>query len=140
MVEFENTAGPMTRTVRDAALLLDVIVAYDPADPYTAVAVGNRPEGSYASGLREDALEGAQIGVLRDTYGADFDPDRRAVNEVIDRSLRELASTGAEVIDPVENRDREEFIVATTLYEQQCKHDFNAFFQSMKETPCAFLR
>jgi amidase len=135
MVVFENAMGPMTRTVRDAAILLDVLVQYDPADPYTAVVPGNRPEGGYAAGLRPDALEGARIGALRDAFGDASDPARREVNEAVDRALQDLASAGAKVIDPVVVRDREELILATTLYVQQCKHDFNEFFQGLKDSP-----
>lgn len=60
----QDTMGPMTRTVADAAAVLDVIAGYDANDPITAYAVGQQPE-SYANGLSGDALRGARIGVLR---------------------------------------------------------------------------
>jgi Asp-tRNA(Asn)/Glu-tRNA(Gln) amidotransferase A subunit family amidase len=60
----QDTMGPMTRTVADAAAVLDVIAGYDANDPITAYAVGQQP-ASYASGLSPDALRGARIGVLR---------------------------------------------------------------------------
>ncbi|HEU5217463.1 MAG TPA: amidase family protein, partial [Gemmatimonadales bacterium] len=60
----QDTMGPMTRTVMDAALLLDVIAGYDPNDPITAETVGHIP-ASYATGLRADALRGMRIGVIR---------------------------------------------------------------------------
>jgi Asp-tRNA(Asn)/Glu-tRNA(Gln) amidotransferase A subunit family amidase len=135
MVAFEDTAGPMTRTVRDAALLLDVVVGYDPTDPYTAVAVGNRPEVGYASGLREDALQDARVGVLRDVFGADTDPAKLEVNDVIGRALKNLASAGADVIDPVVIPGREDLIVAATLYAQRCKYDHTAFLHALEDSP-----
>ncbi len=60
----QDTMGPMTRTVADAARLLDVIAGYDPNDPVTAYAVGEVPP-TYTAALTPDALRGARIGVLR---------------------------------------------------------------------------
>lgn len=60
----QDTMGPMTRTVADAARVLDVIAGYDPSDPITAYAVGNMP-ASYQTALKPTALRGARIGVLR---------------------------------------------------------------------------
>jgi amidase len=60
----QDTMGPMTRTVADAARVLDVIAGYDPNDPITAYSVGQIPS-SYADGLKPGALRGARIGILR---------------------------------------------------------------------------
>lgn len=60
----QDTMGPMTRTVADAARVLDVIAGYDPNDPVTAYSVGNMPS-SYMEGLKPGALRGVRIGVLR---------------------------------------------------------------------------
>ena len=49
--------GPMARTVRDLALLLDGMVGYDPEDPVTALGVG-KAEGSYTKYLDKNGLEG----------------------------------------------------------------------------------
>ena len=54
--------GPITRTVTDAAILLDAIVGYDPEDPITAYSVGRVPE-TYSLSLDADRLRGARIGV-----------------------------------------------------------------------------
>ncbi len=60
----QDTMGPMTRTVTDAARVLDVIAGYDANDPVTAYAVGNVP-ATYTATIKTDALRGARIGVLR---------------------------------------------------------------------------
>jgi amidase len=60
----QDTMGPMTRTVTDAARLLDVMAGYDAKDPITAYAVGRTPQ-SYTTALSADALRGFRIGVLR---------------------------------------------------------------------------
>jgi amidase len=60
----QDVLGPMTRTVEDAARVLDVIAGYDAKDPITAHAVGRMPT-SYRTALRPDALRGRRVGVLR---------------------------------------------------------------------------
>jgi amidase len=59
----QDTAGPMTRTVRDAALLLNVLAAKDPRDPATQ---RQRRPADYTTDLTSDALKGARIGVPSD--------------------------------------------------------------------------
>ncbi len=98
-----DTLGPMTRTVSDAAALLDVIAGYDENDALTAYAVGQVPD-SYASGLREDGLKGARIGVIREPMDGRTDPetdDYKKVRAVIDAAISDLRSSGAQLIDPV---------------------------------------
>lgn len=60
----QDTMGPMTRTVADAARVLDVIAGFDANDPITAYAVGQVP-ATYTTALDAGALRGARIGVLR---------------------------------------------------------------------------
>jgi Asp-tRNA(Asn)/Glu-tRNA(Gln) amidotransferase A subunit family amidase len=96
--------GPMTRTVEDAAKLLDVLVGYDPADPQSAFGVGEVPTGGYAQFLDSTGLQGARLGVLRQPMGVDSEPgsdDFRRVTEVFDRAIGELRAAGAEVVDPI---------------------------------------
>ena len=67
--------GPMARTVKDLAILLDGMVGYDPEDPSTALGIGQHP-ASYARALDANALKGARIGILRELIG---DRDRHDV-------------------------------------------------------------
>ncbi len=64
----QDTAGPITRSVTDAALALDAVVGVDPADPATAGQAGKVPV-SYAASLEADALDGARIGYLPSMVG-----------------------------------------------------------------------
>ncbi len=132
LVACQDTAGPMTRTVADAARLLDVMVGYDPADPYTASAVGR--EG-YSHGLLEDALAGARIGIVREAFGSDDDPEMSSTNRAIDRALIEIAAAGAEIVDDVRVPDLMDFIVKTSLYIVESRHDFNAFIAERPDAP-----
>jgi amidase len=63
-----DTAGPMARTVRDMATLLDALVGYDPKDAYTAINKAARHSGSYTQHLRGvESLKGARFGALHAT-------------------------------------------------------------------------
>jgi len=72
-----DIAGPMTRTVEDAARVFQVIVGEDPEDPVTARSHG-RKIPDYLKALNKNALKGARIGVLHQAYertNADVDPE-----------------------------------------------------------------
>jgi len=92
-----DTAGPMTRTVADLAVFLDVLAGADPADAVTARSAGHIPV-SYTSALRGDALRGARLGVLRQVMKPDATDPR--VLALFERALAELRAAGAEIIDP----------------------------------------
>lgn len=64
----QDTAGPITRSVTDAALALDAVVGVDPADPATAEQAGKVP-ASYAASLDADALDGARVGYVPSMVG-----------------------------------------------------------------------
>ena len=92
----QDTAGPLTRMVRDAAILLNVLAARDPLDPATRLL--KRPK-DYAAGLDKDGLRGARIGVpsdpddpLNDIYFGKLPPSAKAVMK---KALRVLADCGA---------------------------------------------
>ncbi len=127
LVVFQDTAGPMTRTVKDAATLLDVLVGYDPADPFTAVASLAVDAGSYASGLAGSSLDGSRIGVLREVFGPDHDPDCAQVNAVIEGAIESMREGGAEIVDPVEVPGLEEYVGVTSLYLSQSRYDIDGF-------------
>src|SRR5664279_4375060 len=64
----QDTAGPMTRTVRDAAILLGVLAGSDPKDPATREADAKR-ESDYTRFLAKDGLKGARLGVVKNLLG-----------------------------------------------------------------------
>ena len=91
----QDTAGPMTRTVRDAAIVLGALVGVDPRDPATRASAGRAPR-DYTTGLRADALRGARIGVARKKYTG-YHP---ATDVVFERALDTLRRQGAIIVDP----------------------------------------
>ena len=91
----QDELGPIARTVRDAAQLLDVMVGYDPQDPITSFGVGRRP-ASYAAGLDAQALQGARIGVMSNLYGTQA---RHAeVNQVMEQVIGTMQAGGATIV------------------------------------------
>jgi amidase len=98
-----DTIGPMTRTVRDAAIVFDMLVGYDRNDPATALGVRQIPE-TYTSSLRVDGLRGTRIGVIREPMNANTNPkadDYGLVRAVVDRAIARMQELGAEVVDNV---------------------------------------
>jgi amidase len=89
----QDTAGPMTRTVADAALMLNGLAGIDPADPASAAAEG-KIASDYAVFLEADALFGKRIGVLRQVMG--FHP---AVDAATDAAIAAMKAKGAEIVD-----------------------------------------
>ena len=95
--------GPMARTVRDLAQLLDAMVGYDPEDPVTALGIGHAPD-SYTRSLDANALRAARIGILRESIGGQSEPgsqDFRKVDVAFEKNVAELGAAGAIIIDPV---------------------------------------
>jgi amidase len=87
----QDTAGPMTRSVYDAALLLTAIAGEDAADPATLEA---QRVADYTAGLGTASLKGVRIGVLRGAVG-----DRSDVKALFDTALADLQRAGAELVD-----------------------------------------
>ncbi len=96
----QDTAGPMTRTLRDGAILLGAITGADPEDPATGASDG-RAYSEYTQFLDPEGLRGARIGVARGYFG--FDP---AVDAVMEEALAAMRSAGADLVDPVEVPNR----------------------------------
>lgn len=135
----QDTVGPITRTVEDAARMLDVLVGYDPADPVTATGVGKPPAEGYVTHLDRDGLEDARIGVARELFGlspdSDADPDAaRAVTEVVDDAIAELEAAGATIVDPVEIIDRE-FLDSARVLSYEFKRDIDAYLADRPDVP-----
>ena len=93
----QDTAGPMARSVRDAAILLTAMTGVDPNDAATSDAPAAVID--YAANLAADALDGKRIGVLRSHFGADASP---GAGELFDAALQAMRDIGAEIVDDVE--------------------------------------
>ncbi|HEX6749305.1 MAG TPA: amidase [Longimicrobium sp.] len=126
----QDTAGPMARTVADAAALLSVLAGADPRDPATAAGRG-RVQPDYTRFLDPNGLRGARIGVARRRFfGADPHADR-----VVNAAIADLRRLGAVIVDPADiphlgEYDEAEFTVL--LYD--FKADLAQYFASRGPT------
>ncbi len=118
----QDTAGPMCRTVRDAAILLGVLTGLDAEDAATSDS-RERAYTDYTQFLKANGLRGARIGVLRRAFG-----HLPAVDKIIENALEAMKQQGAILVDPatIETAGKfgdSEFTVL--LYE--LKADLNAY-------------
>jgi amidase len=93
----QDTVGPMTRTVADAAVMLGVLVGVDERDGATAVSAPHLHH-DYAQFLDPNGLKGARIGVVREGYvGLDA-----ALDAIIEQSIAAMRAAGAIIVDPAD--------------------------------------
>jgi aspartyl-tRNA(Asn)/glutamyl-tRNA(Gln) amidotransferase subunit A len=131
-------AGPITRTVEDAAILLEAIQGYDASDPNSARVA----PVAYGPSLRE-GVEGTRLGVPREYFYAALDPE---VREAVELALQALTGLGAEIVEVDLPLDRELMNLAfrVVIAEGQEYHrewiasrpgDYGADLQAVLSTP-----
>jgi amidase len=123
----QDTAGPMARTVADAAILLGAMVGTDARDPATATSEG-KGSADYTRFLDPDGLRGARIGVARERFFGYSEGADRLVGDAIEV----MRGLGAEIVDPADiphagDYDDAEFTVL--LYE--FKADLHAYLAGL---------
>ncbi|HEX9164535.1 MAG TPA: amidase [Gemmatimonadales bacterium] len=108
----QDTAGPMTRTVTDAAVLLSAIGGYDSEDRGMVGQLSRQAPADYTAFLRRESLRGVRIGVVRERLMG-YSPHADAV---ADEAIAALKGLGAEVVDPA-NFAKSTHDVGTPEYE-----------------------
>lgn len=105
----QDTVGPMTRSIADAAIVLSVIAGKDPNDNYTLTQPAQVPD--YSKALNKNALKGRRIGVPRRVFLNDSitgnDP---SINIAFEGALRTLKALGATIVDPADLPSADEII------------------------------
>jgi amidase len=129
----------MTRTVTDAAWMMDVLVGYDPADPYSAAHSIARRERPYVTELAPDGLRGARVGVVTNALGAVESAEMAAVNAVVRGAVEAVGEARAEVVE-LEIPELMDHIVATSMYTDRSKHDIDLFLSELSDSPARALR
>jgi amidase len=133
----QDTAGPMCRTVADAAVLLDAMVGFDERDEATRASRG-RERGDLAKILDPDGLRGARIGVF---HPRSLD-DNPLVGRVLAEAVAAMKDRGAIIVDPVKiviNGDVGEHEYDVLLYE--FKADLNRYLAELgPNTPVHSLK
>lgn len=124
--ETQDTAGPMARTVADAAICLSAIAGSDDRDSYTTQA--DEKATDYSQFLKKDGLQGKRLGLFKSAMGFS-----KAVDRLIEQAIDQMKEVGAEIIDIERinsmNVGRESFDVL--LYE--FKDGLNKYFASLGE-------
>ena len=118
----QDGAGPMCRSVRDAALVLGAITGVDPEDSATADSQG-KSHTDYTQFLKSDGLRGARIGVVRKAFGFS---DR--VDKIIESALDAMKKEGATLVDPADIETAGKWSdTETTVFQYELKADLNAY-------------
>ena len=135
--ETQDAAGPITRTVADAAQLLEVMAGYDPDDPSTAWSIGNTP-ASYTPFLEEGSLRGVRIGLFKTMQGSR--PEHQEVNAVIAAAVAAMQNEGAivvEVDDPALSAAK--LIAENDVQKYEFRTLINAYLASIPNAPAKSL-
>ena len=132
LVFFQDTIGPMTRTVADAARVFDTLVGYDPHDSLSMHYLTARAPATYMDSLDPNGLAGARIGLVTNALGSDEDPFAAPVNQVIRAAVEAIRAAGAKVID-LEIPDLLHHIDATSMYVNCSKYEINEFLMARPE-------
>jgi amidase len=122
----QDTAGPMCRTVTDAAILLGALTGVDPRDKATAASQG-KAQASYTQFLDPNGLKGARLGIVRKNFGFND-----AVDKLLNDLIGEIKKMGATIVDPADIPTAGKFDdseMEVLLYE--FKVDLNAYLAGL---------
>ena len=124
----QDTAGPIGRTVADAAAVLGAMVGVDPRDDATRASEGRRHD-DYIQFLDANGLEGMRIGVERSYFGVDG-----RIDDLMEEAIRTMAAAGSTIVDPANLATRRK--IGRPSYEvllYEFKADLNAYLASLGE-------
>ena len=121
----QDTAGPLTRTVEDAAIMLNTIAGYDEADIVTKNCLDNVPS-DYTEFLVENGLAESRIGIDRSTFNALSDLEKTVMEEAI----ATIEKLGATIIDPIEISTPDLDMV---VMKHEFKHDLNTYLNHVSD-------
>jgi amidase len=120
----QDSAGPMARTVTDAAILLGAMTGVDPRDQATSASLAYT---DYTQFLVKEGLKGARIGVARNFFGT-----HPLVDKIIENCLEAIKALGAELIDPanIKNTTKMEKTELEVLF-YEFKNDLNTYLSNL---------
>lgn len=125
----QDSAGPMCRTLRDAATMLGALTGVDPEDPATAASAG-KAYTDYTQFCDPNSLKGARIGVARKYFGFSD-----AVDALMEQSLDVLRTQGATMVDPADIATFGKFDETELLvFMYELKADLNAYLAGLGPT------
>jgi amidase len=133
LVHFQDTPGPIGRTVADVAAVLDAVAGYDPREPFTAI--GRRTRRFPAV-----PLEAWRIGVLETGFGSDGNPDAALVNRVVRAAIARLGELGVATVGGLEIEGLSDWIADTSVYARQSKSDITRFLAQRPGAPASSFK
>ena len=135
----QDTAGPIARCVSDAALLLDVMVGYDPEDARTAYSVGQTGPGSYLAATVNPQLAGRRIGLLRSLFGEG--EESAQVNAAVEACISAMRSLGVEFVELTETIDSAGLARDVSVHLHELERDLDSYLRRLgPEAPVHSLR
>lgn len=135
--EHEDTVGPLTRTVKDAAYILQAIAGVDPRDNYT-FAIPSRVVPDYISACKFSGVSGMRLGVPRNVISMLSDDTSEPMLEAFDRSLDVLRGAGAIIIEDTNFTAAAEYLNSTatsTVVLADWKTNLPAYLASLTSNP-----
>jgi len=124
----QDTAGPMARSVRDAAILLGALAGADPRDTATAAGTG-KAAADYTKFLDPNGLKGARLGVPRKYFGF-----HDGVDALMEQALDTMKRAGAEIIDPADLDSFGKFdATELTVLLYELKADLNTYLAARRD-------
>lgn len=119
----QDTAGPITRTVEDAAKVLNVIVAYDSNDNITKLAENHHID--YTKALKIDGLKGKRIGVLNSFFGTQ--EIHKSTNDVVRNAIQQMKKNGATIVEIYTPIDADTLVKDTSVHLYELNDDLNTY-------------
>lgn len=124
----QDTAGPICRTVEDAARCLDIIAGYDPDDAETSWCIGKIP-ASYLDSLNVDGMKGRRIGVLKSLFGKE--EINSSTNEVLRNAMKVFEENGATLVPIEDDIDQPWLTSETSVHLGDFEHDLNGYLDKL---------
>jgi Asp-tRNA(Asn)/Glu-tRNA(Gln) amidotransferase A subunit family amidase len=138
LVHFQDTPGPLGRTVGDVAKLLDSIVAYDPADPFTVTTLVAPCAQTYSRAIEAEVpISDWRIGVLETGFGSGTNPDAMPVNRVVRDAISRLEDLDVHITPDLTVSDLAGWITETSVYSSQSSIDIDAFLAARPDAPAS---
>ena len=138
LVVFQDTAGPMGRTVTDTAIVLDAVVGYDPKDPYTTAFAIAGHKGSYTDSLDAEGLAARGSASSRKLSAATTIRTAPRSTRCVRAAIASIKAAGAEIVE-VSLPNLMDFVIETSLYITHSRHDINKFLASRPALPYSSL-
>ncbi|KAJ7215196.1 amidase signature enzyme [Mycena rebaudengoi] len=133
----QDTVGPMTRSIADAALVLSIIAGKDPNDNFTLAQPDKVPD--FTKALNKNALKGKRIGVPRHVFLNDsISGNDPSINIAFEKALLVIKSLGATIVDPADLPSADEIVFSnneTIVLNVDFKVQLNQYYQGLIKNP-----